>query len=170
MRLVEGDERADVEVREAVAVGHDEARTVLQVGAHAQQALPGGRFLTGVRERDLPALRRPGEALDPRQIPIAAEAQAQVGLQERRVVQEVVHDLLAAVAKGEDEVDQPVAREGAHDVVDERLLPDAEERLGERSILTRETNTLATDQQHDLHPVPPRPGSAAGVVRGAALC
>src|SRR4051794_9156941 len=139
------DERGDVDVGDAVAVGEAE-RLVAYVGQDALQAPAGHRLLARLDERDPPRLRR--RVVD---LHLArAEVEGHVrGVQ--RVVREPLLDDVALVAEAHDEVVDPGGGVDLHDVPEDRLAADLDHRLRPQRRLLAEPRAEAAGEDHRLH-------------------
>jgi hypothetical protein len=142
---VEGDQRADVDVGDPVAVGQAEG-LVAEIVAHAAEPSAGHGLEPGVGEGDAPGL-----ALDP------VDLDRVGGEVDRHVVgaveefQEVLLDHVALVAAADHEVGQPVGGVDLHDVPEHRPGADLDERLGQDGGLLAQPGAVAAGENHDLH-------------------
>ena len=123
---MEVQQRPDVDVADAVAVGQHEALLVAQVGGKPAEPAARHRLLAGFDEGDAPIrfFVGGGQPLDA----LGAELHREVAVQQV-VVEEVVLDHLALVAKREDEIGEAKGRVGLHDVPEDRPVADWHQRL-----------------------------------------
>src|SRR4051794_15611114 len=142
VRVVEAEHRLQVDVREPVAIGRAEALLAHDV-RQALDSAARGRLQPRVDAANGHTVR-----------PVAA-------LRERL-------DHLALVAAGQDDVAQAVARIQLHDVPDDRLAADLDQRLGDRLRVFLQPRPPAPAEDHHLHARKPsscKPG--AGLTNAA---
>ena len=122
---MEIDGRGDVDVADAVPVGHAEGLLALQMLAHPQQAPPSHRGIAGVDQRHLPGL---GPALVHLH-PVLAHVEGHVG-HVQEVVREILLDDVALVAAADHEIVDAVGGVDLHDVPQDGAAADLDHRLG----------------------------------------
>ena len=144
--LMEGDFGADVDVRQAVAVGHAERLARVQVLAHLQQPAAGHGLLAGVHQRDLPRLAAAIVVLDP----VLPHVEGHV-----RLVQEVVREVLlhdvTLVAEAHDEIPDAERCVGFHDVPQDGTAPDLDHGLRPDGRFFGDSGALAAREDHAFH-------------------
>ena len=147
LRAVELEERAEVDIRDAVAVRHHEL-IAFDVLTGAMDPAAGLRREPGLGEEDAPLLLivKGLEVLD---LPFA-DVNSDVAVH-GAVVQEVVPDHVALVAKAEDEIHDPEVRVELHDVPEDWSSADLDHRLRSDLGLFRETRTESAAEDHRLH-------------------
>ncbi len=137
------------QVGQDVGVVGEEHLLVLDVGPDAPQPLADRRVEAGVHEVD-----RPVPDVGGAQLHLAA-AQDEVVGRRLGVVEEVVLDVLGAVAEAQDELLVPEVRVVPHDVPDQRPWTDGRHRLRHvRDAVTHPHAVPAAEQDH-LHPGAP---------------
>ena len=144
---VEAKELAEVDIGDAVAVrGHE--RLPVEQRSQTADAPAGARLETGVDDMHDPVLD--GAALGLHVAGPEVDPEASV---KRRVVEEVLLDQVALVARGDHELVQPMRGVVAHDVPEERAPADFHERLRPRVGLFREPGPVPAREDRDLHPL-----------------
>jgi hypothetical protein len=143
---VEIDERRDVDVCKAVAIGDEHDVGPAQVVLDALHAGAGHRGVAGVGAGHAPALVVAGSAVGDVS---GAQVERHVGA-EQVVVEEVALDHLPAVAQAEDEVVEAVVRVALHDVPEQRPPADLDHRLGPELGLLAHARALTTAEQDDF--------------------
>ena len=161
---MERNERGDVDVSEAVAVGA-EKEVAREVALDPLDAGAGHRVLTGVDEGDAPVLDVAAPVLDA----TGAELEGDIRV-EQQVVGEVRLDVGALVAEAEHELAQAVRRVELHHVPEQWPAADLDHRLGAEFRLFAHARAEAATEQHDLHALASgneggRPVHAAGIGR-----
>ena len=139
-------ERRDIDVRHAVAVGEEEfAVGRLQVLRRLKDAPPRAGLKASTRKRNLPVtFRHLLVELDLRRM---AERDRGIACAEV-VVHEVIHKRLALVAETEDEALAAERRIALHDMPENRLLADRHHRLRQQLRHVAQTRPLATAEDH----------------------
>src|SRR5690606_19940946 len=127
----------------------EEHLLALEQRAHPPQPLPDRRLQPGVDERDRPI----GDVVG--QQPHLAALQDEVVGAGLLVVQEVLLDVVPAVAEAEDEVLVPVVRVVAHHVPQQRPRPDRDHRLRRVGTPVPHAHPVAATEENDLHPMAP---------------
>src|SRR3954453_3459816 len=141
------DARLERRVRDLVAVVGQEGLLALEMAADAPQPLADRRRPARVDERDPPVLDVALEQLDL----AAALREDEVVLERLVVVEEVLLERVAVVAEAEDELRVAVVGVVLHEVQQDRLLSDRDERLGHARARLVEAQPQPAAEQHDLH-------------------
>ena len=115
MAMVKGDQRADVHVGEAIAIGHHKA-VIAEPGLEPQQPATGHRGQAGVHQMHRPIMAQAVVHGDLAGIELDGNAAV-----ERIIVQKVLFDHLAFVAEGDDELFKAVGGIPVHDVHEDRF-------------------------------------------------
>jgi hypothetical protein len=152
LRAEPGEHVVERHVGEDVGVVGEEHLLVLDVLAHPPQPLADRRGEAGVDERDRPVADVGAQQLD------VAAPQHEVVRGRLVVVEEVVLDVVGAVAEAEHEVGVPEVRVVAHDVPDQRARADRRHRLGQVGEAVAHPHAVAAAEQHDLHQTTSRCG------------
>ncbi len=150
---MELDQLGDIDVADAVAVGEHE-RLGADVLGQALHPAPGLRVRTGIQQMDHPVFAVTAVGRDLAGIQLDGQAARPVV-----VVEEVVLDLLALVAQGDDEFLVALSGIDAHDVPQDRLAADLDHRLGPDGRLFGEPCSQPAGKDGDLHLHGRSPGS-----------
>ena len=148
MGLVEGDEARDIDIADAVAIGHAERLFILQLRHHPAQTAPGHAVLPGVDQGHAPRLCLVvddlGRAL--------AQIEGHVGAMEV-VVGEVFLDDIALVAAADDKVVDAMGRIDLHDVPQDRAAADFHHRLRDADRFLGQPGSKTAGQNDALHQI-----------------
>jgi hypothetical protein len=139
-------QRVQIDITDAVTVGQHERRRATEVGGGPADPRTGAAEQSGLREGDLPLLLTVVvvEVLTM----TVAHVQGEVG-HLGLVVEEVALDQIALVAQAEDEAAVAVAAVQLHDVPEDGLPADVDERL--RELLARLSEPRAHASAEDHH-------------------
>jgi hypothetical protein len=146
MGAVESDQSRDVDIADAVAIGHAEGVLVAQVIGDAQQAPAGHRSIAGVDQRHLPGFGAPLVHLHP----VLAHMEGDVG-HVQEVIVEILLDHIALIAKADHEFLDAVSRVDLHDVPQDRPAADLDHRLGADGGLLAEAGAEASGENNGFH-------------------
>ena len=150
VRAVERDQRADIDIGHAVAVGEAERLFAAHVVGHSAQAPAGHRIVAGVHERDAPRL---GLALVHLHR-VVGDVEGDIG-HVQKVVGEIFLDDVALVAAADHEVVNAVSRVRLHDVPQDRPPADLDHRLGFQVRLFGNPRSEPARENDRLHVSPP---------------
>ena len=148
---MEGDERAEVHIGHAVAIGHEEGLTLDVLGDFFQPRALEGLF-AGAGQGHLPAA-----------LFVAGVQQRRGGLAQLHgdivvhglVVEEIVLDHLALVAQRQGEVRVPLGGEDLHDVPEDGPGTDADHGLGPELGFFAQAGAQAPAEDDDFHVLVP---------------
>lgn len=147
MRLVKAQECGNVDIGDAVAIGHHE-RAFGQITLHPLDPGSGHAVGPGLGKGDPEVAFRErameGQLVRP---PERHREVARHGL----VVEDVALDLLALVAEAQHEVGEPVDLEVLHDVPEDRLIADLHQRLRDRFRVLAQSRALAAAKNDHGH-------------------
>ncbi len=147
---VKAEQLPDVDVADAVAVGHAEVG-IADIAAHPLEPAPGHRVLARVHQRHAPGLDVLLVHLH-RVVPHVERDVRHV----QEVIGEVLLDHVALVAAADDELVDAARRIALHDVPEDRLAADLHHRLGANRGLLADAGTEATGEDDGFQLRPPR--------------
>jgi len=142
---VKSDQRADVHVGEAVAIGHHKA-IVAEPGLEPQQPATGHRGQAGVHQMHRPIMAQAVVHSDLAGIELDGDAAV-----ERIIVQKVLFDHLAFVAEGDDELFKAVSGIPAHDMYEDGFTAYLDHRLRAHGRFFGQAGAHATGKDDYFH-------------------
>ena len=145
MCFMEGDQGADVDVADAVAIGEAEVFAV-EIGAHALEATAGHGLLAGVDQGDAPGLG----VLLMHLHAVRTQVEGDIG-HVQEIVSEIFLDQVALVAAADDEVVDAVGGVELHDMPEDGLAADLDHGLGLEVGFFGETGAEATGEDDRFH-------------------
>src|SRR2546427_2312457 len=144
--------RRQMEVGQAVrVVRHEEIVTVVEIWLHGLEPLAEIRTEAGVDERDPPVIDVAPKELDI----FPALREDKIVRHALVILQEVVLDQVAPVAKAEDEIVTSVMRVVLHQVPDDGAVADVDHRLRDGLGVFSEPRAQPAAEEDDLHEPPP---------------
>ena len=142
---MEVDQFGDVDVGDTVAIGEAE-RLVAEILPHALDAAARHRLLAGVHQRHPPGL----DAVAVGVHGVVVQVERHIGARQD-VVAEVLLDHVALVAAADHEIVEAVGRVDLHDVPEDRLAADLDQRLGPDGAFLADAGAVAARQDDHLH-------------------
>src|SRR3954468_2762643 len=165
VRAVELEQTAQVDVRDAVAVGEHE-RPVVEERQRASDAPAGRRLEPRLHQVDLPVELCAVVVEDD----VAALEVDREAVRHRPIVHDEVLDDVALVAERQHELLEPVMRVVAHDVPQDRKAADLDHGLRDQRRFLGQSRPAAAREYHRLHRAPPPTRTRPQLGHGRSGC